>query len=261
MQTGLSRHPSAAISMWQAVACLAASEAVPRQRCGGTIGRWCHDWWALPVLDPPPPAKVAQARGDKDCPGGCNGAGSCNHDLGVCQCPAGWKGGDCRMPKLRPCTHRWSTPDDPVGEPVVGSSRAMLDTLGGLLDLPGRAFLPSTSLNPFSIHHPPQSVSPTYQSQSHINERKEDRDLTVPGWTASRCSGVSLLLSPLTSVPACSWQVLQDAELLAKLHWDALLGIHWTRSDPWMPLETLQKQQCTTDVSSNCPFPWSRASA
>ncbi len=34
----------------------------------------------------PPP------RGDKDCPNACSGWGNCNHDTGLCECPAGERG-------------------------------------------------------------------------------------------------------------------------------------------------------------------------
>ncbi|KAG1671014.1 hypothetical protein FOA52_014258 [Chlamydomonas sp. UWO 241] len=53
-----------------------------------------------PWRDPP--------RGSKDCPGSCNGVGNCNHDTGLCECPAGWTGPDCAKPLKRPCTNIFS---------------------------------------------------------------------------------------------------------------------------------------------------------
>ncbi len=61
--------------------------AGPPSPCAGTLGDWCRRWHSAP----PVPTRPA-VRGAKPCAGGCNGVGSCNHDLGVCQCPAGAPG-------------------------------------------------------------------------------------------------------------------------------------------------------------------------
>ncbi len=53
----------------------------------------------LQALTPRPPPK----RGDKPCPANCSGVGSCQHDLGLCFCPAGYGGPDCAQPRKRPC--------------------------------------------------------------------------------------------------------------------------------------------------------------
>ncbi len=49
----------------------------------------------------------APPRGEKGCPGGCNGVGNCHHDLGLCMCPAGWTGPTCEAPLKRPCTNAY----------------------------------------------------------------------------------------------------------------------------------------------------------
>jgi hypothetical protein len=55
------------------------------------------------------------ARGNKMCPRGC-GQGNCHHDLGICMCPAGWKGATCSEAQPRPCTHRAGRGvQDPIG--------------------------------------------------------------------------------------------------------------------------------------------------
>ena len=53
-------------------------------------------------------------RGNKSCPGDCNTVGNCNHDSGLCECPAGWKGKDCMTVQKRPCTNLKRNPDDPT---------------------------------------------------------------------------------------------------------------------------------------------------
>ncbi|GLI69226.1 hypothetical protein VaNZ11_013715 [Volvox africanus] len=79
-----------------------------RKVCALARGDWCKEYYNQnPIPWRPAP------RGDKDCPatsyGTCNGVGSCQHDIGVCLCPAGWKGADCSVRDPRPCTHRYRT--------------------------------------------------------------------------------------------------------------------------------------------------------
>ena len=44
----------------------------------------------------------------RTCPSGCGELGNCNHELGICECPFGWRGGStsCMHPMLFPqvCT-------------------------------------------------------------------------------------------------------------------------------------------------------------
>ncbi len=62
------------------------------QLCGLTHGAWCrkfHRQLAVPFKPVP--------RGSKSCPQDCSGVGNCNHDTGLCECPAGaqGRGGAC----------------------------------------------------------------------------------------------------------------------------------------------------------------------
>lgn len=71
-------------------------------RCQVARGDWCGKYdRQAPISAKPPP------RGDKDCPKACNGQGNCDHDTGLCHCPAGWTGPDCAIPFKRPCTNRF----------------------------------------------------------------------------------------------------------------------------------------------------------
>mmetsp|Transcript_19563 Transcript_19563/g.42445 ORF Transcript_19563/g.42445 Transcript_19563/m.42445 type:complete len:788 (+) Transcript_19563:181-2544(+) len=85
----------------------------PAARCVSTLGTWCKEYHHQQAV----PWKPAP-RGSKACPSGCNGVGSCNYDLGICQCPAGWKGDDCKTVQKRPCTNRNRHPDDMSDEPL-----------------------------------------------------------------------------------------------------------------------------------------------
>ena len=106
-------------------------ETPPVQRCIGAKGAWCSDFHhqkvtrsgvrtMLPCIGSTQMHATftcmglfLQAiswkpapRGSKECPGDCNGVGNCNHDSGLCECPAGWKGEDCKTVQKRPCTNR-----------------------------------------------------------------------------------------------------------------------------------------------------------
>jgi hypothetical protein len=53
--------------------------------------------YAPALLEPSQPVAWKPApRGDQSCPEDCNGVGNCNHDTGLCECPAGWIGQDCK---------------------------------------------------------------------------------------------------------------------------------------------------------------------
>eukprot|EP00198_Chlamydomonas_reinhardtii_P007427 XP_001696764.1 exostosin-like glycosyltransferase [Chlamydomonas reinhardtii] len=90
-----------------------------RKVCAMARGSWCKKYYE----QDPIPWKPAP-RGDKECPkskyGICNGVGTCQYDIGVCLCPAGWRGDDCGTRDPRPCTHRMRTPalDGENTEPV-----------------------------------------------------------------------------------------------------------------------------------------------
>lgn len=59
------------------------SRMIARQ-CRVTRGTWCVKYKRqIPVRYKPPP------RGSKQCPNECNKVGNCNHDTGLCECPAG----------------------------------------------------------------------------------------------------------------------------------------------------------------------------
>ena len=70
-----------------------------RMKCRHTRGRWCGRYES----QPPIPFKLAP-RGSKQCPDNCNNVGNCHYDTGICYCPAGWKGDDCKTPEKRPCS-------------------------------------------------------------------------------------------------------------------------------------------------------------
>ena len=42
----------------------------------------------------------------------------CNLHSGLCECPAGWRGEDCKTVQKRPCTNRVRLPDDKREEPL-----------------------------------------------------------------------------------------------------------------------------------------------
>ncbi|EFJ49814.1 acetylglucosaminyltransferase [Volvox carteri f. nagariensis] len=81
--------------------------------CLLTRGSWCKDYFRQERV----PWKPGP-RGSKDCPktkwGPCNGVGNCHYDIGVCQCPAGWKGAACDEPEKRPCTNGHKAADGPI---------------------------------------------------------------------------------------------------------------------------------------------------
>ncbi|KAG1677710.1 hypothetical protein FOA52_001022 [Chlamydomonas sp. UWO 241] len=111
------------------------TEALPaEQRCIATTGAWCSGFHA----QTPIPWKPAP-RGNKDCPGKCNGVGVCNYDTGYCDCPAGWTGVDCKTVLKRPCTHKTRRPDDLSDTPI-----GHIDAHGRDLNLTG-ADIPSTT--------------------------------------------------------------------------------------------------------------------
>ena len=64
----------------------------------------------LPWQAPPPPQ-------GKPCSGNCNGVGTCNHDIGVCMCSAGWGGHACTTPEKRPCTNQFRYGPAPPAQP------------------------------------------------------------------------------------------------------------------------------------------------
>eukprot|EP00891_Asterochloris_glomerata_P004391 jgi/Astpho2/4391/e_gw1.00067.84.1_t len=87
-------------------------EAAWQRRCNGTVGTWCTaalSQEAFPWKAPPEHSKACQHD--------CNGVGTCNHDTGLCLCPAGWAGDDCMQRQKRPCTNRWRTAADNPQEP------------------------------------------------------------------------------------------------------------------------------------------------
>ncbi|KAG2488354.1 hypothetical protein HYH03_013044 [Edaphochlamys debaryana] len=96
--------------------------------CALTRGSWCEEYFRQDRV----PWKPAP-RGSKDCPstkwGPCNGVGNCHYDIGVCQCPAGWKGKACDEKDLRPCTDRHKTDKEPLDSVVshVGPDGLDLD--------------------------------------------------------------------------------------------------------------------------------------
>lgn len=72
------------------------------RRCRLTRGGWCG------LYDKQTPFSYMPApRGSKQCPNNCTNVGNCNHDTGLCDCPAGWTGKDCSEILLRPCTNRY----------------------------------------------------------------------------------------------------------------------------------------------------------
>ncbi|GLC34055.1 hypothetical protein PLESTB_000832400 [Pleodorina starrii] len=73
-------------------------DSAVRRRCRLVRGTWCGDFLRQEAV----PTR-AVPRGDKDCPNGCSGWGNCNHDTGLCDCPAGRGGPDCGQEVKRPC--------------------------------------------------------------------------------------------------------------------------------------------------------------
>ncbi|GLI62946.1 hypothetical protein VaNZ11_005800 [Volvox africanus] len=109
-----------------------------RRRCRVVRGTWCGEF-IRQVEVPTRPVP----RGDSDCPNNCSGWGNCNHDTGLCECPAGRGGQDCGSEVKRPCTKQ-------------------------LRDI---------------------SIPNVTEPMSFIGPDKFDLNVTVPGWTASRCFG------------------------------------------------------------------------
>ncbi|GFR45050.1 hypothetical protein Agub_g6421 [Astrephomene gubernaculifera] len=81
--------------------------------CALTRGSWCEEYYRQERV-----AWKKPPRGNKDCPstrwGPCNGVGNCHYDIGVCQCPAGWRGAACDEPDKRPCTNNHKSPEQPL---------------------------------------------------------------------------------------------------------------------------------------------------
>jgi hypothetical protein len=63
-----------------------------KRRCWGTRGSWCGKYDRQERL----PSKPVP-RGSRDCPSSCSGWGNCNHDTGLCECPAGEAEGGGRV--------------------------------------------------------------------------------------------------------------------------------------------------------------------
>ena len=61
-------------------------DAVPKEQRGCRLSR--GDWCGQFEAQSPFPFKTAP-RGSKTCPNDCNKVGNCNHDTGMCDCPAG----------------------------------------------------------------------------------------------------------------------------------------------------------------------------
>ncbi|PNG99249.1 hypothetical protein TSOC_014977, partial [Tetrabaena socialis] len=93
-------------------------------RCAVTRGNWCSRFQEqVPVPTKPVP------RGSKDCPNACSGWGNCNHDTGLCECPAGHGGLDCGEPLKRPCTNRFRLLNETNSQPIshIGPDNNDLD--------------------------------------------------------------------------------------------------------------------------------------
>ncbi|KAI3425325.1 hypothetical protein D9Q98_009089 [Chlorella vulgaris] len=73
-----------------------------KQRCQGTLGTWCTDFWTQAEV----PA-VTAPRGNHTCSMDCNKVGTCSALTGRCTCPAGWRGFNCVQPMKRHCANRW----------------------------------------------------------------------------------------------------------------------------------------------------------
>ncbi|KAG2437847.1 hypothetical protein HXX76_005465 [Chlamydomonas incerta] len=96
-----------------------------RRRCAVVRGSWCGAYLRQELV----PYRAAP-RGDKECPGGCSGWGNCNHDWGLCECPAGRTGPACEREVKRPCTNRFRHPHEVnVNESVghIGPDKHDLD--------------------------------------------------------------------------------------------------------------------------------------
>ncbi|KAG2497881.1 hypothetical protein HYH03_004147 [Edaphochlamys debaryana] len=86
-----------------------------KRRCAGTRGAWCGRMaQQAPVPTRPPP------RGSKGCPNDCSGWGNCDHDTGLCVCPAQRAGPDCGEEVKRPCTLRYRHPWESHVKTAVG---------------------------------------------------------------------------------------------------------------------------------------------
>jgi hypothetical protein len=63
---------------------------------------------------------ITGPRHNATCGGSCNGVGNCNHELGLCQCPAGWAGEVCATRLKRPCARNF----EPTGKFAASSINA-----------------------------------------------------------------------------------------------------------------------------------------
>ncbi|GIL69673.1 hypothetical protein Vretifemale_506 [Volvox reticuliferus] len=70
------------------------------ERCFLTRGSWCTQYLTQ-AAEP----RLLPTYFDKPCPRNCSGVGVCNHEYGLCFCPAGYGGEDCSQPRKRPCHH------------------------------------------------------------------------------------------------------------------------------------------------------------
>ena len=85
---------------------------------------------ALAAPPPPPPQQQEQPPPGKPCAAGCEARGTCNRELGRCDCPPFMGGDDCARPLFPACAEQWGLRgcalvehllvhqglDEPVGE-------------------------------------------------------------------------------------------------------------------------------------------------
>lgn len=106
-----------------------------QQRCAATIGDWCNKHFTNITVALWKPRVAPHVR---PCTQNCNNVGTCNYDLGICSCPAGWKGSSCETVQKRPCTNRFRN----HGPNVVGH----IDENGRDLDWHAEGFTESRCL-------------------------------------------------------------------------------------------------------------------
>ena len=149
--------------------------------CSPTLGNWCRKYHRAPSQ----PFKPVP-RGSKQCPKDCSGVGNCNHDSGLCECPAGERRSRAGACCQQAC-HVALPPCRPGASPAADSRWCLRACTGYTGEDCSEPFK-----RPCSNRHAEEDKGEVHPT-SHIDEDGRDLDWLNPGWLAGRCAGGLLL--------------------------------------------------------------------